>query len=102
MLYGYNLNQHCEECHLRKGKEEIIDKCNVCDKGWKDCNCKCREHGEAVNCLSGHQEECHWITEQEYIIYQGKTITFQTLVKEGVYGVSDEYSRKCFCHSYLQ
>src|SRR6266498_2289452 len=49
MRFGENLKKHCDECHLGNKKEEINDKCERCNKSWKDCTCQCREHGNVIN-----------------------------------------------------
>ncbi len=85
MRFGENLKKHCDECHLGNKKEEIIDKCERCDKSWKDCTCQCREHGDVINCGIGGNDECYYITKEEYDMYQSKSKVFQLLVKAGTY-----------------
>src|SRR6266498_5369065 len=68
-----------------KKKEEIIDRCKRCNKSWKDCTCQCRKHGNILDCGIEYDEECYYITIEEYKEYQKKSSIFQTLVKIGTY-----------------
>src|SRR5207248_585717 len=68
-----------------KKKEEIIDGCKRCNKSWKDCTCQCRKHGYILDCGIEYDEECYYITQEEYEEYQKKSSIFQTLVKIGTY-----------------
>src|SRR6266542_2474304 len=68
-----------------KKKEEIIDGCKRCNRSWKDCTCQCRKHGYKLDCGIEHDEECYFITIEEYEEYQKKSSIFQTLVKIGTY-----------------
>src|SRR6266536_1893234 len=68
-----------------KKKEEIIDGCKRCNKSWKDCTCQCRKHGNILDCGIEYDEECYYITIEEYEEYQKKSSIFQTLVKIGTY-----------------
>src|SRR6266498_3011490 len=53
-----------------KRKEEIIDRCKRCNKSWKDCTCQCRKHGNILDCEIEYDEECYYITIEEYEEYQ--------------------------------
>src|SRR5207244_863309 len=68
-----------------KRKEETIDGCKRCNKSWKDCTCQCRKHGNILDCGIEYDEECYYITIEEYEEYQKKSSIFQTLVKIGTY-----------------
>src|SRR5436190_3747928 len=86
MRYGENLKEHCEECHEGKKKEkESIEGCERCDKSWKDCTCKCRKHGDIINCALGEEDECYHITQEEYEVFTTKSAIFQALVRMGTY-----------------
>ena len=86
MRYGENLKEHCEECHEgRKKEKESIEGCERCDKSWKDCTCKCRKHGDIINCALGEEDECYHITQEEYEVFTTKSTIFQALVRVGTY-----------------
>src|SRR5207247_2523056 len=68
-----------------KKKEEIIDVGKRCNRRRKDCTCQCRKHGYILDCGIEHDEECYYITIEEYEEYQKKSSIFQTLVKIGTY-----------------
>src|SRR6266542_3717761 len=74
-----------EEDDSERKKEEIIDGCKRCNRSWKDCTCQCRKHGYILDCGIEHDEECYYITIEEYEEYQKKSSIFQTLVKIGTY-----------------
>ncbi|RIA81707.1 hypothetical protein C1645_744319 [Glomus cerebriforme] len=37
------MEEHCEECHLGT---RTFERCEMCEKLWKECKCLCRKHGE--------------------------------------------------------
>src|SRR5436190_2352939 len=86
------IERHCRECHLG-GKKKEFDGCNVCNWEWSMCRCKCRVHGDEADCPVENKEDCCRITELEYIIYQGKSETFRSLVKNKIYEWNGETYR---------